>query len=154
MAVKVEENYKKSIKSARPLADTFSYCVDYQKSIGGNFPSLESFKPVGPSVYQWTFEKFGHGGHNLEIALTTRFTEEALKKITLSPAPGTNTGEATGEWIFTPQGEQTEVGFHIRLTLDLPIPFFLKSVAAPLAQKGLTEIFDRYLSNVEKALRQ
>jgi len=153
MAVKVEVNYCNSVLCDLSVPETFAYLADAEKSVPPNFPGLENFTKSGTDLYHWEFEKVGQGGYDIQIHLATRIIPKAPDQIQLSSiAGGKSNGMLQGHWRLGTKGEKTEATFDIKLDLELPLPFFLKAVAAPVAQKELTKLFDRYLTNVGKAL--
>lgn len=154
MAVKIDVSYSQKVIATCDLKTAFDYCADPEKSVPPNFPGLEAFERVEAEVYRWVFKKLSYSGMDLQIKLVTKYHASEPAKITLSPvqSPGTTPGRFTGEWNFKEEKDETHLTFAVKLETELPIPFFLKSVAAPIAQKEIAKLFDRYLANVAKAL--
>lgn len=152
MAVTVRVSYRGTVSSPFDLERTFAYFRDFEKAIPTNFPGLERFAGMPPDAYRWTFEGVSYGGYEIKLDLATRFSIDTGKRIGIEPVSGSGNGELRGQWRFAPKGNGTEVHFEAELQGDLPVPFFLKTLAVSVAQKELTKVFDTYLSNVEKAL--
>ena len=53
---------------------------------------------------------------------------------------------------FSEFGDKTKVTFEVKMQTELPLPFFLKAIAAPITQTELSKFFDRYIANVSKVL--
>jgi carbon monoxide dehydrogenase subunit G len=154
MAVKIDVRYHKPVESSRSAEETFRFLTDFEHSIPEHFPGVEKFEKLGNDTYRWTFERFAQGGYDLQIKLVTRFAMSAPQKIGMSSLPEPGASQISGGWRVDAEGSRARVDFEANLSLELPIPFLLKAVAAPLAQKELSKLFDRYLENVGKALAQ
>ena len=152
MAVKVSVPYRRTFEVPLELQAAFDYFANVAEAVPANFPGVEEFQPIGVDSYRWVFEKVGYSSYEIIIKLATRFTKESPNRITVHPIPEVGAFLFTGAWEFAAKGAKTEVTFSANLEMDLPIPFFLKAVAVPLAQKELTNLFDRYIHRVEKNL--
>lgn len=152
MAVKVRVAYRGSVKSPFDADRTFAFFRDYEKAIPAHFPGLETFSRVPPDAYRWQFEGVSYAGYEFRIELATRFKAEPNRLIAMEPVSGLGNAQLAGRWELSPSGSGTTVTFDASLEADLPVPFFLKSMASSVAQKELAKVFDRYLANVEKAL--
>ena len=58
----------------------------------------------------------------------------------------------TGRWDLLPDKGGTLVRFNVTLVGELPLPSFTKSFVTPLAQREVSKIFSRYITNVSKAI--
>jgi len=154
VSVNVEIDYSKTFEVARGLEQAFEYFWDVEKSIPPNFFGLQTFERLEPSVYEWTFHDFKYGGYGIRIFFMTRFQSKDKNLIEMIAVNNPSPSQLSGRWKFAAHGEKTRVSFEAKLHVDLPVPFFLKSVAVPLAEKELTKIFDRYIVNVGKALSE
>lgn len=157
MAVKIEVKSCRSVTVPRSLQETFAYLSDPKTSLLANFPGLQSFESLEPQVFRWVFKKVTYSGQDFQIRFVTRFAPQAPDRIALSSVddPG-NFGNSRmqGEWrLRSTAPDTTEITFDVKLDTELPIPFFLKAMAAPLAQTELGKLFDRYLGNVAKTLQ-
>ena len=152
MAVKVDVPYQRSFTVAREPEFVFAYFKDVTKAVPENFPGVEEFQPIGTDRYRWVFEKIGYSSYELRIRLATQFQFDAPKRITAIPIPEPDGCLFTGSWDFTAEGSGTKVTFDAKFEIELPIPGFLKSMAAPIAQTELKKLFDRYIDRVEKNL--
>ena len=150
MAVRITVPYEKLFLSPLSLEATYQYFSNFEKSIPGNFPGLEVFEPQGNETYRWVFEKVGHSGYELQIQLITRFEKHPHSRINAVSVAAPGASGFKGGWAFQSQGEKTQVTFQAQFEIELPIPSLLKSMAAPLAQRELTKLFDRYIARVEK----
>lgn len=153
IVVSVRVEYKRPITSLKPLAETFSLLSDFERSIPATFPGLENFERKAPGVYRWMFKNINYGGYEIGLSLTTEFQVDELKKIEMVPVAKPGQGSLRGTWTFHSQDSQTMVQVSFVLEMELPLPFFLKGVAESVARKELTKLFDRYTTNVEKALQ-
>lgn len=153
MAVKVEIPYKKSWEVALDRSAAFAYFADVEKAIPGNFPGVERFEPLRPGVYRWIFERINYSGHEIGITLSTQFAKRDGEEIAASPVPESGATKLSARWTFAERGaSRTEVTFDAKLELELPIPFFLKGMAAPIAQREIGKLFEKYVDRVSKAL--
>ncbi len=150
MAVKVEVPFHKVFTSKHSPAETYAYFADVEKSVPGNFPGVEGFDSVGPDTFRWIFETVGYSGYELQIKLVTRFKKTPETRIDVTPVAEPGACLFTGSWAFAPEGSGTRVTFDVKFEIELPVPGFLKGMAAPLAQKELTKLFERYIGRVEK----
>lgn len=149
MAVTIEVPYEKTFTAAKPIAQTFQYLTDWENAVPKNFPGVETFERVGEDTYRWGFETVKIQSYEFGLKLVTRFKKVGSTQIDVEPMPGGNCA-FQGGWTLQESGTNTQVKFRASLKLDLPIPFFLKAVAGPLAQKELSRFFDRYVARVEK----
>lgn len=154
MAVKVEVTYAKAVPVEKSVGETYAFCADLEQHIPKTFPGLQAFTKVEPGVYRWTFKKISYGGNDIELKLVTRFTFEEPSRISITPMEISGPGQSrfTGEWRFESAGDKAKIVFNTRLEAELPLPFFLKAMIGPLAQRELSNLFDRYLNNVAQAL--
>jgi carbon monoxide dehydrogenase subunit G len=152
MPIKVVVDYKSVVHSPWDHEKTFLYFSDLEKAIAPNFPGLEAFTKTGDNLYQWIFESVKYGGYEFQIKFTTKVRVIANHHIELESVPKAGDSDLTGGWKFKDAGGKTEVHFSASIGLELPIPFFLKSMATPVTQKEITKLFDRYIANVSKAL--
>lgn len=148
MAVKVSVPFKKTVELAGSLDAAYTYFSKVEEAIPEHFPGLESLKSKGGDTYEWVFEKVKFSGQELQLKLLTRFEFTPGKAIVLHPVDPKAPATAEGSWLFAQKGNKTQVTFEMRLEAELPIPFFLKSVATPLAQKELTRFFDHYMDSI------
>jgi carbon monoxide dehydrogenase subunit G len=146
MAAKVDIPFRAAFSVARPRDKVYGYLAKVKTAIPGNFPGVERFEETGPDTFRWTFESLSYGGHHLAIGFVTRFVFSPEDKIVMEPS-GTGS-RLNGSWTLREQGGNTEVTFQAHLELELPIPFFLKGMAAPVAQKEITKLFERYIGRV------
>lgn len=154
MAVKIEVAYAKTVPVGKSVGETFAFCANLEQHIPKTFPGLVGFEKVETNVYRWIFKKLSYGGNDIELKLVTRFALEEPSRISVTPVEisGPGTSRFTGEWRFQSAGEKCQISFDTRLETELPLPFFLKAVAGPVAQREITNLFDRYLANVAQAL--
>lgn len=154
MGVHVTVPYEKTFSSSKSLEETFGYLSDFSRSIPENFKGVARFEQTGPANFQWEFEKIGHSGYELHIKLNTTSTLKSPKSIELKSISGPGYSQFEGSWQLTSGFDGCQVHFKAAFGLELPIPFLLKSVAVPLAQKEFTKFFDRYIHCVEKNLAE
>ena len=151
MPVTVEFNYSKCISSAKTLEETFNYLANWHCAIPNNFPGLESFDKVDAAVYRWQFQKLQYASQAIQLQFVTRFEVHKPDRVEMRSVQG---NRVNGKWRVVGRGQRSEVQFEIHLTIELALPFLFKAMAAPIAQKELTKLFDHYLTNVEKTLSQ
>lgn len=157
MAVELDVPYENSIVVGQPLGAAFAYVTDVEKHVPATFPGLESFLKKSDDVYEWRFKKIEYGGYAVQILLLTRFLPSPPNRIEIQSVDSPGHSSFTGNWNFEPldpaqNGKHTRLTFSASFKVQLPVPFFLKAMVEPLAQKELSKLFDRYLHNVEKAL--
>lgn len=156
MAVTIEVNSCRTVTVTKPIEETYRYLMTPETSLLKDFPGLKAMEPLSPSVFRWVFKKVSYSGQDFEIRFATRFTPEPPNKISVASVEDPSTFGSSrmhGEWRLKALPDQrTEITFDVKLQTELPIPFFLKAMAAPLAQTELGKLFDRYLANVAKTL--
>lgn len=153
MPVKVEIAYDRSFESHRSPDGVIQFLTQYEKAITGCFPKLQKFEKIKPDLYRWEFKKLNYGGVEIQIEFVTRFeaTHQSIEMHSeKAPFPST----LSGGWFVSSRGNRTSVQFKVKLETELPIPFFLKSVATPVAKKEVSKVFDQYIQNVEKVLSE
>ena len=149
MGVQVGVQYRKSFLTPKPIASVFAYCAQLESAVPAHFPALETFECTSPDHYLWTFKKIEYGGSSFQIVLSTKIVAVSTHQIRIENVPGKGTSEIKGGWQFAAKNEGTEVTFDVDLKTELNLPFFLKAVVGPLAQKEMAKIFDKYLSRLE-----
>lgn len=154
MGIQIRTKYHKSFHSQKDLTSTFIYLSNFREAIPHNFPELKSFEPTGANAYRWTFRPLNYAGTQIALEFLTRFRTEPERLIELSSQGANDPTQIFGEWSLHEKGLQTEVKFSISLQIELNLPFLLKPVVQPMAEKELTRIFDTYISNVQTALAE
>lgn len=152
MALKIDVPYRKSFESAKNREETFKFLADVEKAIPPNFPGLESFTRQDGSTFHWKFQKVEYSSYKFQIQVLTRIETVGSETIRMVSVPKEGFSSLKGEWHVEEKGKGSLVTFAIDLQTELPVPFFLKAMAAPITQKEIGKIFDRYLANVGKAL--
>ena len=151
MAIQVEIPYRKTLLAKGGQKEVYSAFADLTVSISTYFPGVEQFEKTDGDTYRWLFEKIGYSSYTFQVELLTRAAFTPDSKIVLNSLPAKGLSQLKGIWTFKPiSSAQTQVEVDLNLVLELPVPFMLKSVAAPIAQKEISKLFDRYVSNVEK----
>ncbi len=150
MAVRISVPYIKTFQLKADTKKVYGYLTQFEEAVPKFFPGVEKFEPLGSDSYRWTFKQLNYGGHSIGIKLATRFKLEPEKRIVIIPIKEADTSDLAGEWVFAGDAGATQITFRVELSAELPIPFFLKGMATPIAQKELSKLFDRYISNVEK----
>jgi hypothetical protein len=148
MAFNVEINCRSSFVSPHPIEKTMVLLADYESSIGNNFKGLETFRSLGGDVYEWTFEKLSYGGYDLQIRFKTKLEQKGADLIQIIPVATDSKTSLSGYWKMVPTSQGTQVNFFATLVGELPLPGFMKSMIAPLAQREVQKIFDQYISHV------
>jgi hypothetical protein len=154
MAIQITIPYEKVFSSGRSLEETFQYLANFEQSIPDNFSGVKTFEKAGEGLYRWQFEKIGHSGYELAIKLLTECKAQAPKRIEIQSVAEPGSSEFTGKWELASGFDGCQVHFKATFGLELNIPFLMKAVAVPLAQKEFTNFFDRYIQRVEKNLEQ
>ena len=152
MAVTITVPYEKTFSSPKSLEETLEYLSDFEKSIPECFPGLANFEKVSDGRFAWQFQKFGHSNYEFEIRLLTDCKVVSKTEIQITSVKEPGLAEFDGAWELASGFEGAQVQFEGKFTLELPIPFFLKAVAVPFAEKELTKFFDKYIHRVEKNL--
>ncbi len=142
--------FRKVIHSKKDAKATMGFLSRFEENIPGHFPGLESFKEEKGS-YRWTFEKVSYSGYDFQIQLLTKLTPSG-RKIRIESIPEKGATDIRGEWEVMEAGSEADIRFEVLLELELPVPFFMKSIATSLTQKELSTFFERYMNNVEKSL--
>ena len=151
MAVTIEIPFSKSFESHRSLEETATYLNRLDVAVAEHFPGLEQFEQVEESIYRWAFQKISYSGYDIVINFKTRFTSSGFESLEMEPVGHGNTS-LKGKWSLKQDGKITHVSFNATFVVELPVPFFLKGMATTITQKEITRLFERYISNVGKAL--
>jgi carbon monoxide dehydrogenase subunit G len=154
MAVKVTVDFSNIIKSPWDLPKTFGFFSQLEKAIAPHFPGLESFTKTGENTYRWTFENVKYASYEFQIKFTTKIHLTAPRRIEIKSTPQPGDSDLDGGWELKEENGKTVVHFDAKIGLELPIPFFLKSMATPVTQKEISKLFDRYITNVSKTISQ
>lgn len=152
MAFKVKIKYEKSLRSPKDLPTTFSGFLDFDRVIPATFPRLEKFERIDTNRFRWLFKKLSYGGIDIQIKLVTKVEHRTNTAIDIISEPGDDLSDIKATWTFKPANQECDLTFTVDMDAQIPLPFFLKTVTAPLAQKEISRIFDRHLDNVAKAL--
>lgn len=152
MAIEIESQYKQDFAVSKSLRETYGLLADVRVSIPAYFEGLESFVEKEPAIYLWKFESLKQAGQEIALSFRTHFRFREPNYIGMESVPGSESGDLSGGWTLSEEGALTHILFETRLRLRLPIPFFLKTLAAPFAEKELTKFFDRYVENLRRAL--
>lgn len=153
MPIKIDVRYSKIQECGNIHANVaYDYLSDFERSVPACFPGIEKFESLGNGGYRWVFEKIAHSGYEMQIKLVTRLTLKKPHRIEMEPLPEPGSSTIKGFWEVDSHHDKARVKFDADLVMELPLPFFVKAMAAPIVQKELTKLFDRYLSNVAKAL--
>jgi carbon monoxide dehydrogenase subunit G len=153
MAVQIEVPFTKSVSVSRKPAEVLAFLKQPSTNIPTHFPGIDSLEKVGPELYDWHFRKLEYGGHSLTPKLLTKF-EDKTDGIDILAQKKAGYSELAGYWRVLPEGAGSKIEFNIKLTMELPIPFFMKGMATPVVQRELSKLFQRYLENVGKTLSQ
>lgn len=151
MSVTITADFRKTFQSLWDLQKTYDYLTDFERAIPYNFSGLEKFERVEELVYRWLFKKMGYAGYEIVLDLTTRFISEPFHTIRIEAVKTPGESSLSGAWHLK-SDDVTLVTFEVKLMAEIPVPFFLKSVASSMAQRKVTEFFEHYISNVEKVL--
>ncbi len=152
MAFTVETYCTGSFQSPHCEEKTLEFLTNYKNSIGNYFAGLESFTEEEADTYRWTFKSLSYGAYHLQITFLTRFEKSGTHEIQIIPIKEGERAFLSGRWQLTPLKEGTQVSFEATLVGELPLPGLMKPIVTPLAQKEVKKLFDRYITNVAKAI--
>ena len=149
VTVQVTVPYTGSFELPVPKDKALAYLTDYDVSIAKSFPGVEKLEATGDGAYRWQFEKIAYGGYELAIGFSTRFQAKGDTLVMEPVNDGTN-NQLSGTWKLEGAGSTTTVHFDASLSLELPIPFFLKGMVTSVTQKEITSLFHRYVERAPK----
>lgn len=152
MAIQVTVPYNKTFSSPKSLEDTFAYLANFEQSVPDNFPGLEKFEKDGSGRYNWQFHKIGHAGYEFTVKFLTECAAKAPKLVEIKSIKTPGYADFNGKWELASGFDGAQVNFTASFGLELPVPGFMKAVAAPLAEKEFLKFFDRYIHRVEANL--
>lgn len=154
MPIHLDVTHTSTTKLNCPVETAFEYCSNVEKTIPEHFPGIERFEKIKDDTYRWIFKKLAFSNQELKLQLVTRFDLTPPNRIRVTPVEvsGTGSSQLKGEWQFQELSEGCQLTFSVQMSTELPLPFLLKSVVAPIAQSEIAKIFDRYLQNVAQAL--
>lgn len=144
--------FEKKITVTRSPAESFQYLSHPIENIQNAFPGLATFTQTGPQEYQWQFQKLSYSGYELAFSMNTQL-KTTQDTVTHFPLSGKGNAQLQAEWQIQAHPRQgSQLLFRAELTLELPIPRFLKGMAEPLTQKEISKLMEQYVSNVAKDL--
>lgn len=147
MPVQIAIPFRKRLEFQADLSAVFHYIADVKTNVPKDFPGVESFDEIGPSTYRWIFEKIGYSGYELAIQFDTLITTQANSWVAATPT-GSGKTRFRAKWTFSGDTNKTTVDLDAELDLELPIPGFLKGMAAPITQREITGLFESYAAAV------
>lgn len=151
MAIVVDVPYRRTFEVNTSPDKALAYLKDVGTSVPECFPGLEHFEETAPDTYRWLFEKVGYSSYEFQIRLVTTFSA-GPNKLEAHPVAEAGASQFRGTWTFVPSGTGTSITFEVQFKVELPMPFFVKAVAGPIAQTELKKLFDRYVDRVAKNL--
>lgn len=128
------------------------FLSNFEISVGKKFEGLESFKREDHNKYRWTFESINYGNYHLQITFITKFKKKDPQTLEIIPVKATDKAALSGCWRLKPNQDGTLVTFEATLVGELPLPGLMKTMIAPLAQREVTKLFNRYVENVSKSI--
>ncbi|MCX6103234.1 MAG: hypothetical protein NT000_08235 [Proteobacteria bacterium] len=152
MAFSVTITCSESFHSSCTPEKTMLFLTQYNTSIGKYFDSLESFSKSKDDTYHWKFKTLSYGGSEFNIQFLTTFESKGNETLLIIPVDKNSKMNLTGRWDLLPDKGGTLVRFNVTLVGELPLPSFTKSFVTPLAQREVSKIFSRYITNVSKAI--
>lgn len=152
MALKLDIPCGGSFISHKSLEETYAYLSNLQVAIPENFPGLETFREQSPSVFYWCFKEFEFKSVKIKIEYATVFQFSDPSHISFSALDGPYSSLVSGEWKLSALENGTQVNFRMSFQVELPIPRLMKALVAPLAERELHRLYDRYVQNVAKSL--
>lgn len=152
MAIQIGTRYTNSLLSPLGKEETVEFFWDFERALFPHFPGLKASEKVKDTRYHWVFTPLSYGGHEIQIEFQTDF-EKKSDLIEVHSVPGVGSTTLDGGWRFSTESDKTRVAFEFDIKGSLALPFFLKGVVAPAADKELNKLFTQYLSNVEKAIQ-
>jgi len=151
MAVLVEIPYHTIWSFPQKRSDVFKYFADLNSALTSHFPGLIRVKALGNDQYVWEFEPIEHSGFKLDFRFNTQIRVTPEESIECVPTGG-GTGQLQCTWNFK-DAKGCEVEYRAKLSMELPVPGILKSMATNLAQKEITKLFERYSASVTKKFK-
>jgi hypothetical protein len=98
-------------------------------------------------------QEIGMSGFSHQVVYACRYeSDEARGTIEWAPVEREGNSEVSGSWQMAPEGDGTRLTFEARGELSIPVPWLLRSVAAPFVEKEFNQQIDTYLRNVTRVL--
>jgi len=146
-------HYRNVLRLTPSRETVFAHLQDFERSLPQLFPGLKRFRHEGNQTFYWEFEPISYGGKDLLISFRTEFLEIRPFEIEIIPKESAEGTRLQGSWKLTQieNGCRLEMDFH--LNLCVPLPKLTKSFVAPLAERELNALFNRYASNIEKTFK-
>lgn len=151
MAFSIETSCSGEFTCPKDINSTLEFISNYEKSVGALFYGLESFTRIADSTYHWKFKSLNYKGYELSLQFRTEF-KKTDQGIQIIPVKDPTASSLSGAWELSTVSAGCLVKFRASLYGEIPLPFLLKSIVTPLAQKEVSKIFDSYVTNLKKAL--
>lgn len=153
IAIQIE----RSLEVPAPYADVAALLQDIETTIR-RFPKLKRLKKLGEMTYLWEMSPIGSRIANIahEVSYAAQYSVDLKKgELNWKPLPQHGNASIKGRFKLTPQGQKTQLKFHVAGELrDVPVPFIYRLVAPPFIQGKFTHLVDTFLENTRDALLQ
>mgnify|MGYP006277882899 CR=1 FL=1 len=131
----------------------FNLLADVPRSVS-HFPNVDELVDLGDGAYRWEMEKIGVDKYSIQtIYACTYYNDYDKGRVWWEPIEGEGNGLVEGSWqINALDDEQTEIHFYTKGELEIPLPFFVKMLVAPIVKTEFSNMVDTYMENLEETL--
>ncbi len=133
----------------------WAYLRDARQTLS-HYPKLQTLTDLGDDTWRWEMEPTGTRGfsHQVVYAVVYRYDEQA-GEIVWDPIEDEGNAQVNGSFSIVPVGDDghVRVDFRTHCEFEIPAPRMLRSVIGPFVRREFTWQIDRFVDNLEKAIR-
>ena len=130
------------------VADVFAVLSDVPAS-AGHFPKLNKLVDLGSNVYRWEMEKVGPVQMQIQTVYASRYgSDKKQGSVVWTPVAGHGNAQVGGSWAVTDKKTHTQVVLNISGQLELPLPAWMKGIAAPIVVSENKSLVEQYIANL------
>lgn len=150
--MKIAVDFSERFVVAASLQATFALLADVPRSVS-HFPDIHKLVDLGGGIYRWELKPLGAAGISHQVVYAARYVGDAAKNSVIwTPVSGIGNGVMQGHWHLRAQGQGTQVEFHNRGELEVPVPMLLRAAAKPVVQGLFQKQVRDYLNNIQRSL--
>ena len=149
MTVKVTIDLNRKLTVAADINTVFSLLSNVPAA-AEHFPKVHEIKALSDNVFRWEMEKVNLGTHSVQTSYACQYvSDDDAKTIVWTPIKGEGNGIVSGNWELTQAKTGTNISFHTKAQLTLPLPGLLKLAISPLVKFEFSGMVDTYLRNLK-----
>lgn len=153
MAVNVSIEINRSFRVGADLERAFKLLANVPES-ASYFPNVAALTDLGENCYRWEMEKIGIEKYSLQICYAScykAFPDDG--RIVWTAVKGEGNGQVNGRWNLSDNKEGVTCRLITTAKITLPLPGMLKIALSPLVKREFTGKVEKYIDNLQQALR-